>query len=116
MRVASSRGQNPTRSKTLRWADCQERDRAERIPCRTAAAALAHRGAPGRAAPPRLLGDAFARLFKPGRFKTHASSAIWRLLEFAVKRTYRQCPSTKTQSEEHTSELQSLRHLVCRLL
>src|SRR5258705_5809759 len=28
----------------------------------------------------------------------------------------RGCPSTGTRSEEHTSELQSLRHLVCRLL
>src|ERR1035438_9214668 len=26
------------------------------------------------------------------------------------------CPSTSNRSEEHTSELQSLRHLVCRLL
>src|SRR5258705_9078755 len=26
------------------------------------------------------------------------------------------CPSNRTRSEEHTSELQSLRHLVCRLL
>src|SRR5947199_3881788 len=32
-----------------------------------------------------------------------------RLLPYAV-------PSLKTRSEEHTSELQSLRHLVCRLL
>src|SRR5262245_62358693 len=26
------------------------------------------------------------------------------------------CPNCSTRSEEHTSELQSLRHLVCRLL
>src|SRR5258705_5013695 len=28
----------------------------------------------------------------------------------------RACPARRTRSEEHTSELQSLRHLVCRLL
>src|SRR5258705_8699816 len=29
---------------------------------------------------------------------------------------FRQTPPTSRRSEEHTSELQSLRHLVCRLL
>src|SRR5437899_8902843 len=39
--------------------------------------------------------------------------------DLAPDRTVLPCPSrlrTRTRSEEHTSELQSLRHLVCRLL
>src|ERR1039458_6591547 len=34
----------------------------------------------------------------------------------ALSAKYAKRPATATRSEEHTSELQSLRHLVCRLL
>src|ERR1035438_9822405 len=35
-------------------------------------------------------------------------------MEEALRRTYDAIPDPKLRSEEHTSELQSLRHLVCR--
>src|SRR5262245_62881989 len=38
-----------------------------------------------------------------------------RLMGLASNRAYRKCAKI-VRSEEHTSELQSLRHLVCRLL
>src|SRR5262245_59407176 len=46
---------------------------------------------------------------EPARPRRRRQLARWRLLELP------ECPSGQ-RSEEHTSELQSLRHLVCRLL
>src|SRR5437899_8046443 len=56
--------------------------------------------------PPRSTLFPYTTLFRSCRRRWSAGSAA---------RTSR-CPATRTRSEEHTSELQSLRHLVCRLL
>src|ERR1035441_10825703 len=45
---------------------------------------------------------------------TSAASAC--SLSFGAKRTSHPSRASSSRSEEHTSELQSLRHLVCRLL
>src|SRR5205814_9414767 len=48
-----------------------------------------------------------------------ASSTLWIAAPFAASADQRLCPQQPMRalrSEEHTSELQSLRHLVCRLL
>src|SRR5437899_5814222 len=45
-----------------------------------------------------------------------AEIAHERLDILGVNRPRRQCLLARERSEEHTSELQSLRHLVCRLL
>src|SRR5262245_63571710 len=55
-----------------------------------------------RSAPPRCPRPGGSRAFRPARSRAHGASAP---------------PNhTRKRSEEHTSELQSLRHLVCRLL
>src|SRR5262245_17499363 len=48
---------------------------------------------------------------KTGRFATEGSSYEWN-----AELNGHRIDETRTRSEEHTSELQSLRHLVCRLL
>src|SRR5947199_587983 len=74
--------------------------------------------------PPRSTLFPYTTLFRsrspPGSRASSASSArSWRRTTSA--RPGRSTPSpsrsrSRTRSEEHTSELQSLRHLVCRLL
>src|SRR5437899_10604340 len=53
-------------------------------------------------------------------FPTRRSSDLWRPSRLTSRRSSggrNTClPELRTRSEEHTSELQSLRHLVCRLL
>src|SRR5262245_64101688 len=56
--------------------------------------------------PPRSTLFPYTTLFRSIRGST------WRAMPPAVVRT----PPIRCRSEEHTSELQSLRHLVCRLL
>src|ERR1035438_10802267 len=46
----------------------------------------------------------------------HSSSASLKFLPPAFEQSPKSSPSLPERSEEHTSELQSLRHLVCRLL
>src|SRR5205814_8393799 len=48
-------------------------------------------------------------------FRSKLSNTLQILVKNAVT-THLACPKTSCRSEEHTSELQSLRHLVCRLL
>src|SRR5262245_64270911 len=51
--------------------------------------------------------------------KSRAGSAAWRVWQKSLPRMGAAIPSANaspSRSEEHTSELQSLRHLVCRLL
>src|SRR5437016_7457558 len=49
-------------------------------------------------------------------FLIHADAAPARLQEAVVEIAVPAAPSTRYRSEEHTSELQSLTNLVCRLL
>src|SRR5262245_62892679 len=53
-------------------------------------------------------------------FRSVGWNSCWsiRVVRFGPKRTMAPgpFPKAKSRSEEHTSELQSLRHLVCRLL
>src|SRR5205814_4674145 len=57
--------------------------------------------------PPRSTLFPYTTLFRSGCSRAPASS---------IASTDRQKPKRSPRSEEHTSELQSLRHLVCRLL
>src|SRR2546422_10266461 len=73
--------------------------------------------------PPRSTLFPYTTLFRsraaPGRPSTPASGATARLLRpplRAVAPRGRRSVGPRTRSEEHTSELQSRLHLVCRLL
>src|SRR5438552_5590405 len=80
--------------------------------------------------PPRSTLFPYTTLFRSGSFghqwQCHCVSAYWRLRIGNHRRSTttrgcrlrgRPCPaSTSSRSEEHTSELQSPDHLVCRLL
>src|SRR5258708_26982995 len=60
--------------------------------------------------PPRSTLFPYTTLFRsPGRIRTFGSAATW-------PRTPQSIRSRLERSEEHTSELQSPDHLVCRLL
>src|SRR5262245_64688408 len=67
--------------------------------------------------PPRSTLFPYTTLFRSSRPRTRR-----RLLPFPTVRPrataspWDRRPPTRSRSEEHTSELQSLRHLVCRLL
>src|SRR5436853_5385126 len=56
--------------------------------------------------PPRSTLFPYTTLFRSGR----------RIKQHRVHSQHRPARAAQTRSEEHTSELQSLRHLVCRLL
>src|SRR5437870_12725148 len=58
--------------------------------------------------PPRSTLFPYTTLFRSRRFATSTGRRRWRSCPSA--------PSRRTRSEEHTSELQSRGHLVCRLL
>src|SRR5438309_5321955 len=65
--------------------------------------------------PPRSTLFPYTTLFRSILYSRVARSNIWALSKLGAKVTL--CgPSTLVRSEEHTSELQSQFHLVCRLL
>src|ERR1035438_8563508 len=64
-----------------------------------------------RRRPPRSTLFPYTTLFRSAKLKR--GSGIFRLLHFQGLRLFR---GGRHRSEEHTSELQSLRHLVCRLV
>src|ERR1039458_10704407 len=51
----------------------------------------------------------------PSTPRRRGSRAMWDVRGGSPRQRFMNCPSVR-RSEEHTSELQSLRHLVCRLL
>src|SRR5437899_6471599 len=53
---------------------------------------------------------------QPCRFSLGILAASAAMEMTALRRKPPKCPRKSDRSEEHTSELQSLRHLVCRLL
>src|SRR5258705_8488269 len=73
--------------------------------------------------PPRSTLFPYTTLFRsdnaarkaPAQFNEHEALDVSRRIERDDGSTYR-INGRETRSEEHTSELQSLRHLVCRLL
>src|SRR5436853_4816133 len=68
--------------------------------------------------PPRSTLFPYTTLFRSRRKPQHAVRAMFRAAAFGESQVPQWCdPAHKVRrSEEHTSELQSLRHLVCRLL
>src|SRR5205814_6796099 len=87
---------------------CSEQDRAREqfhLPVVAAQHAEAERSAPTASRAP-LPGN---RKPLPDGFETHSSFTL-------SIHAARNCQPRRKRSEEHTSELQSLRHLVCRLL
>src|SRR5262245_63973369 len=65
--------------------------------------------------PPRSTLFPYTTLFRSRDRLRHAASATSSFPSPRVRHTCPSCPLVP-RSEEHTSELQSLRHLVCRLL
>src|SRR5437899_12749483 len=57
-------------------------------------------------------------IFLPLRFacRDRCRRKAWRRIQWRLVRARGECWLRPLRSEEHTSELQSLRHLVCRLL
>src|SRR5437016_6969330 len=66
--------------------------------------------------PPRSTLFPYTTLFRSRPWKGSMISTIKRTMLLGVKNSPPFCPSEKHRSEEHTSELQSLTNLVCRLL
>src|SRR5947199_6622488 len=72
--------------------------------------------------PPRSTLFPYTTLFRSrARSRTRSSRSSFGTQERSRSRSSRQpgtitAPQNRARSEEHTSELQSLRHLVCRLL
>src|SRR5262245_64999198 len=67
----------------------------------------------------RLSGDTVVALDvtgPPRSLPPAAEANLLRMAQEAVANAYRHAGAGRIRSEEHTSELQSLRHLVCRLL
>src|SRR5437899_7609061 len=64
--------------------------------------------------PPRSPLFPYTTLFRSGIVDQH--ELLERLVAFLVRHGAGEHESREPRSEEHTSELQSLRHLVCRLL
>src|SRR2546429_5047490 len=56
------------------------------------------------------------RIFGRGNGKVHRTRAVIERSSRTVFSEWRESKTIKTRSEEHTSELQSRLHLVCRLL
>src|SRR5258708_23434254 len=71
--------------------------------------------------PPRSTLFPYTTLFRSGRRKCNKRKAVSGpdlsdLLYIPLQQVYRVGPTSPVRSEEHTSELQSPDHLVCRLL
>src|SRR5258705_9106728 len=68
--------------------------------------------------PPRSTLFPYTTLFRsrPVRIVKREKPRLRLLVEGAVLLAFEALIESETRSEEHTSELQSLRHLVCRLL
>src|SRR5207253_6398987 len=62
------------------------------------------------------LRDGQAYPFRPSRDERHSSLQLAHATSRPIDRSVRLAPSYSPRSEEHTSELQSRGHLVCRLL
>src|SRR5262245_11658694 len=76
-------------------------------------------GRPGRARAPHRIGDGFAPFCKQLRHVVRVRgvyNAALATKKVDWTRKHEHYAGPLTRSEEHTSELQSLRHLVCRLL
>src|SRR5687767_15221681 len=66
--------------------------------------------------PPRSTLFPYTTLFRSKPSATVGSPTSIAFASSSCSRTIRPCSSVSTRSEEHTSELQSLAYLVCRLL
>src|SRR5215813_5158389 len=66
--------------------------------------------------PPRSTLFPYTTLFQSPAAMTSLAAASLRLDSDAARRRDRQSPRARPRSEEHTSELQSCPHVVCRLL
>src|SRR5687767_15432939 len=66
--------------------------------------------------PPRSTLFPYTTLFRSCRSRSSAASRSWRPAGRRGRRSARGRGPCRARSEEHTSELQSLAYLVCRLL
>src|SRR5258705_2079736 len=66
--------------------------------------------------PPRSTLFPYTTLFRSDVFVAHTYGRRWKVQGFLQVLMTRYFEQISSRSEEHTSELQSLRHLVCRLL